>query len=321
MIDELISFGKPFVVIVNTNDPTSSICNSVVDELRSKYDVPVLPVNIEKMNDTDITNILKETLYEYPVDNIEIKIPDWVSVLPNTHYLKEHFLKYIKDSIKEVRKVRDVDGIINAYSDSEYIKKAYISKVDSNTGIVELTLDCDDSLYDRVLSEYMDGTSSNRASMLKIFANYDEMVKEQNNLKMALKMVNNTGYGIVYPELKDMRLETPEIIKQGGRYGVKLKAVAESIHMMKIDVESVFEPIIGTELQSKELIDHIMKNYESDPTSIWKSEIFGRSLDEIVKEGIQAKLSMMPDQTRYKLQGTVTKIVNKGSNNLIALVF
>lgn len=321
VINELISFGKPFVVIVNTNDPTSSTCNSVVDELRSKYDVPILPVNIDKMNDVDITNILKETLYEYPVDNIEIKIPDWVAVLPNTHYLKEHYLNYIKESIKEVKKVRDVDGIINAYSDSEYIKKAYISKVDSNTGIVELTLDSDDALYDRVLSEFMDGTSSNRASMLKIFANYDEMVREQNNLSTALKMVKNTGYGIVYPELKDMRLETPEIIKQGGRYGVKLKAVAESIHMMKIDVESVFEPIIGSELQSKELIDHIMKDYETDPTSIWKSEIFGRSLDEIVKEGIQAKLSMMPDQTRYKLQGTVSKIVNKGSNNLIALVF
>ena len=167
----------------------------------------------------------------------------------------------------------------------------------------------------------MNGASSSKANMLRIFANYDEMVKSQNNLSSAMKMVKSSGYGIVYPELKDMRLETPEIIKQGSRYGVRLKAVAESIHMMKVDVESVFEPIIGSELQSKELIDHIMKDYESDPSSIWKSEIFGRSLDEIVKEGIQAKLSMMPDQTRYKLQGTVTKIVNKGSNNLIALVF
>ena len=133
-------------------------------------------------------------------------------------------------------------------------------------------------------------------------------------------MAKSTGYGIVYPTLNDMKLSTPEIIKQGSRYGVKLKAVASSIHLMKVDVESTFEPIIGTELQSKELINYIMKDYETDPTSIWKSEIFGRSLDVIVKEGIQAKLSMMPETTRYKLSNTVTKIVNKGTNKLIAIV-
>ena len=133
-------------------------------------------------------------------------------------------------------------------------------------------------------------------------------------------MAHSTGYGIVYPTLKDMKLDTPEIIKQGSRYGVKLKAKATSIHMMKVDVESTFEPIIGTELQSRELINYIMKDYKEDPTSIWKSEIFGRSLDEIVKEGIQAKLAMMPENTRYKLSNTVTKIVNKGSDKLIAIV-
>ena len=133
-------------------------------------------------------------------------------------------------------------------------------------------------------------------------------------------MTYKTGYGIVYPSLKDMKLERPEVIKQGSRYGVRLNAKATSIHMMKVDVESTFEPIIGSEVQSKELIDYIMKDYKNDPTSIWKSEIFGRSLDTIVKEGIQAKLSMMKDNTRYKLTNTVTKIVNKGSDKLIAIV-
>ena len=136
----------------------------------------------------------------------------------------------------------------------------------------------------------------------------------------ALRMAKNSGYGIMYPDLKDMRLDTPEIIKQGSRYGVKLKAVASSIHLIKVDVESTFEPIIGSELQSKELIDYLMKDYETDPQSVWKSEIFGRSLDVIVKEGIQAKLSLMPDTTRFKLSNTITKIVNKGANNLIAIV-
>ena len=140
------------------------------------------------------------------------------------------------------------------------------------------------------------------------------------SIKDALKMAKSTGYGIVYPTLRDMKLDTPEIIKQGNRYGVKLRAKASSIHLMKVDVESTFEPIIGSELQSKELINYIMKDYQTDPSSIWKSEIFGRSLDVIVKEGIQAKLSIMPENTRYKLSQTVTKIVNKGSSNLIAIV-
>ena len=166
----------------------------------------------------------------------------------------------------------------------------------------------------------MGGISITKGSLLKVFAEYAENKEETNPLKHALKMVNTTGYGIVYPTLKDMRLSSPEIVKQGSRYGVKLKAVESSIHLMKVDVESTFEPIIGTELQSKELINYIMKDYESDPESIWKSEIFGRSLDTIVKEGIQAKLSMMPESTRFKLSNTVTKIVNKGSSNLIAIV-
>ena len=159
-----------------------------------------------------------------------------------------------------------------------------------------------------------------KAGLIKIFSDYSSNREETESIKNAIKMAKNTGYGIVYPSLKDMKLETPEIIKQGSRYGVKLKAVASSIHLLKVDVESSFEPIIGTELQSKELIDYSMKDYETEPSNSWKSEIFGRSLDEIVKEGIQAKLSMMPESTRYKLSTTATKIVNKGSNNLIAIV-
>lgn len=320
VITELLEIGKPFVIIVNTKDVNSSTCLNTVNELKSIYDVPVLPLNIDKMDERDVTNVLKETLYEYPIDNIIINIPEWVSVLPNDHYVKKHYLDKIRESVKDVKKVRDVEKIIDYYQDSEYINNAYISKLNSSDNNVEITLDSSDSLYDQVLNEYMGDVQSNKAGMLKVFANYHDMMNEQANLSSALKTCKSGGYGIVYPTLNDMRLETPEIIKQGGRYGVKLKAVASSIHMMKVDVESVFEPIIGTELQSKELIDHIMKDYENDPSSIWKSEIFGRSLDEIVKEGIQAKLSMMPENARYKLNQTVTKMVNKGSNNLIAIV-
>ena len=317
---ELKELGKPFIVILNTAHPNSNRALEIKEDLMSKYDVPVLPISVETMNEPQIMDVLKTALYEFPLIDIKINMPKWVHVLPNSHEVKKHYLEKIKESIINVNKVKDTDGIIKYYEDSPYINKAYISDLDASTGVVTLNLESSNELYNQVLKEVMGSTVATKASLLQIFASYKETKEEFDTIRSALKMAKSTGYGIVYPTLKDMKLETPEIIKQGGKYGVKLKAVASSIHLMKVDVESTFEPIIGSELQSKELINYIMKDYETDPNSIWKSEIFGRSLNEIVKEGIQAKLSIMPENTRYKLSQTVTKIVNKGSNKLIAIV-
>ena len=292
----------------------------LASNISDNYGVPVMPINVDKMTEKDMYDILKKALYEFPVVDVEINVPSWIHILPDTNEIKKHYLDKIRESIMSISKLKDVDRIIDFYKDSEYISKAYISNVDTSRGIVTLNLDSDDSLYESVLKDVLGGITINKSSLLKVFMEYSENKDETSSIKSALKMAKSTGYGIVYPTLNDMKLSTPEIIKQGSRYGVKLKAVASSIHLMKVDVESTFEPIIGTEMQSKELINYIMKDYETDPSSIWKSEIFGRSLDVIVKEGIQAKLSMMPEATRYKLSNTVTKIVNKGSNNLIAIV-
>lgn len=320
VIMELKDLGKPFIVVLNTVHPNSNRCIEIKEELMEKYDVPVLPMSVDTMNENQIMDVLRTALYEFPLMDIKINMPKWVDVLPNNHEVKKHYLDKIKESIVNVNKVKDTDEIIKYYQDSEYITKAYISELDAATGVVTLNLESSNELYNQVLRDIMGSTVATKASLLQIFASYKETKEEFDTIKSALKMARSTGYGIVYPSLKDMKLETPEIIKQGGKYGVKLKAVASSIHLMKVDVESTFEPIIGSELQSKELINYIMKDYETDPNSIWKSEIFGRSLDEIVKEGIQAKLSIMPENTRYKLGQTVTKIVNKGANNLIAIV-
>ena len=320
VVNELKGIGKPFIVVLNSATPNNSTTINLAEELRGKYDVPVLPISVEKMNEKEIYEILKSALYEFPVLDISVSIPEWVHVLNNDHYLKKHYLDLIKSSVLKVNKLKDVDNILSYFENSEYISKAYISEVDTATGVVNVNLDSSEELYNQVLKDMMGTDVNTKAGILKIFASYKDGKEEYDAIKGALKMAKSTGYGIVYPSLKDMKLDTPEIIKQGSRYGVKLKAVASSIHLMKVDVESTFEPIIGSELQSKELINYLMKDYESDPQSIWKSEIFGRSLDVIVKEGIQAKLSMMPENTRYKLSNTVTKIVNKGSNNLIAIV-
>jgi len=320
VITELKSINKPFIVILNSTHPNSDATINIRNELESNYNVPVISMDIENMNEIDMYNILRTALYEFPVTDVKINIPEWIHVLDKKHYVKEHYITKIKECITNVEKIKDVDGMIEYFKDSEYITEAYISNVDTSTGIVTLNLNSNDELYNEILKSIMGDVDLSKAGLLKIFSDYSNNREETESIKNAIKMAKNTGYGIVYPSLKDMKLETPEVIKQGSRYGVKLKAVASSIHLLKVDVESSFEPIIGSEIQSKELIDYIMKDYEKDPQSIWKSEIFGRSLEEIVKEGIQAKLSMMPDNTRYKLTTTATKIVNKGSNNLIAIV-
>ena len=321
VIRELKEIGKPFIVILNSIHPTNSETRTLAHELMDNYDVPVIPISAELMNEKEIMEILKTALYEFPVLDIKVNIPEWVHVLPNNHVIKTHYMEKIKESVISVEKLKDIDFILDHFSDSEYISKAYISELDAATGIVTVNLESPDELYTETLKSIMGDTVTTKAGLLKIFATYQEGKEELDNLKTALKMAKSTGYGIVYPTINELKLETPELVKQGNRYGVKLKAVASSIHLVKVDVESTFEPIIGSELQSKELINHLMKDYEVDPSSIWKSEIFGRSLEVIVQEGIQAKLSMMPDTTRYKLKDTLTKIVNKGSNTLIAIVF
>ena len=319
-INELKNIGKPFIVILNSKTPSSNECLSIAKEIKENYDVPVMPLSVLDMREADIYEVLKTALYEYPVLDIEFSIPEWVSILDNKNDIKKHYLELIRNSTLEIKKLKDVDNLITYFENSKYINKAYISKLDSGTGTVVVNLDSSDELYNATLQEFIGSEVTTKASMLKVFASYKDNKNELDGIKSALKQAKSTGYGIVYPSLKDMKLDTPEVIKQGSRYGVKLRAVASSIHLMRVDVTSTFEPIIGSELQSKELINYIMNDYETDPQSIWKSEIFGRSLDTIVQEGIQAKLSIMPQNTRYKLSQTVTKIVNKGANNLIAIV-
>lgn len=320
VIEELKEINKPFIVILNTTHPDDDETKKLQLELSEKYSVPVLPINVLNMNEVDTTNILREALYEFPILEVKVKIPDWISVLSNNNSLKKIYIDKIRMSVSEVDKLRDVDNILTAFKDIPEIQDAYLSKVSPELGEVIVTLDAPEELYNQTLNELIDIDITNKADVLKLFQDYHDAKTEYDQIKYALKMVKQTGYGVASPTIKDMKLETPEITKQGSRFGVKLKACAPSIHMIRVDVNSTFEPIIGTESQSKELIDYIMRDYETDPSSIWKSEIFGRSLDVIVGEGIQSKISMMPEQVRYKLQQTLTKIVNRGSGNLIAIV-
>ena len=268
------------------------------------------------MTEKDMYNILKDALYEFPVLEVRVNMPEWISILNETNKIKKSYIDSIKESVVEIDKIKDVDKITNAFQKNEYIEKAYLSDIDTSTGIITVTLSSPKELYNETLKELINVDIRNKVDLLNLFQEYNIAKKEYDEIKYALKMVKQTGYGIATPSVDNMKLDKPEIIKQGTRFGVKLKAVAPSIHMIRVDVESTFEPIIGSEVQSKELIDYLTKN----DNDIWKSEIFGRSLDSIVQEGIQSKINLMPDNIRYKLQNTLTKVINKGSNNVITIV-
>lgn len=321
VINELKNINKPFIVIMNTTHPNNIETVNLSNQLREAHNVPVIPLSVENMTETDLVNVLKEALYEFPVEHIEVSIPDWVGVLSKDHPVKKKYIDTMKECIVSVDKLRDVQNININFEANEEISKAYISNIDTTNGEVTLTLEAPEELFDRVLNDIVGVSINTKAELLRVFQDFTEGKSEYESVKTALKQVYQTGYGIAIPRLDDMKLEKPEVIKQSGRYGIKLKAVASSIHMLKVDVESSFEPIIGSEIQSKELIDYLMKDQEENPNNIWKSEIFGRSLDAIVQEGIQAKLSLLPENARFKLCQTVTKMVNRGSNNLIAIVF
>ena len=320
VLNELKELGKPFIVIVNSTHPTLPDTMKIVEDIKEKYDIPVLPINIEEMNSKDMYDILREALYEFPILEVKVNMPEWIAILNPKNDIKKSYIDAIKESVFEIDKLRDVEKINEHFMNNQNISKSYLKELDPSTGEVTINLEAPDELYNQVLTDIIHIDVTNRAKLLSLFQDYDEAKKEYDQIKYALKQVKQTGYGVASPTLDDMKLDTPEITKQGSRYGVKLRATAPSIHMIRVDVNSTFEPIIGSEVQSKELIDYLTKDKENNPTGIWKSEIFGRSLDSIVQEGIQSKISMMPDNIRFKLQNTLTKIVNKGSNNMIAFV-
>ena len=272
------------------------------------------------MTEKDMYNILREALYEFPVLEVRVNMPEWIAILNPDNKIKKSYIESIKESVIEIDKIRDVEQITTHFLENEYIEKCYLSDIDTSTGIITVNLTAPIELYNETLKELINKDIKSKADLLSIFQEYNTAKKEYDSIKYALNMVKQTGYGIATPSIEDMKLDKPEIIKQGPRYGVKLRAIAPSIHMIKVNVESTFEPIIGSEIQSKELIDYLTKNQDKNPNEIWKSEIFGRSLDSIVQEGIQSKINMMPDNIRYKLQNTLTRVVNKGSNNVITIV-
>ncbi|WP_419881217.1 stage IV sporulation protein A [Peribacillus sp. B-H-3] len=320
VVEELKEVGKPFIMIVNSVQPHHPDTVALKENLQDKYDIPVLAMSVEGMRETDVYSVLREALYEFPVLEVNVNLPSWVMVLRENHWLRESYQEAVKETVKDIKRLRDVDRVVGHFNDFEFIDHASLAGIEMGQGVAEIDLYAPDELYDDILKEIVGVEIRGKDHLLSLMQDFAYAKAEYDQVADALKMVKQTGYGVAAPSLNDMSLDEPEIIRQGSRFGVRLKAVAPSIHMIKVDVESEFAPIIGTEKQSEELVRYLMQDFEDNPLSIWNSDIFGRSLSSIVREGIQAKLSLMPENARYKLKETLERIINEGSGGLIAII-
>ncbi|MCT1903233.1 stage IV sporulation protein A [Oceanobacillus sojae] len=320
VIEELKEVGKPFIMVINSTDPHSQKTALLREELTEQHDIPVLAMSVETMTELDVYSVLREALFEFPVLEVNVNLPSWVMVLKEDHWLRQNYQEAIQDTVKDIKRLRDVDHIVGHFRDFEYIEGANLAGMEMGEGIAEIDLHAPDQLYDHVLKEIVGEEIRGKDHLLELMQDFAYAKREYDQVSGALQMVKQTGYGIAAPTLEDMQLDEPEIIRQGSRFGVRLKAVAPSIHMIRVEVESEFSPIIGTEKQSEELVRYLMQDFEEDPLSIWESDIFGRSLSSIVREGIQAKISLMPENARYKLKDTLERIINEGSGGLIAII-
>jgi len=320
LIEEMKKLNKPFVVVMNTKNPNSDSVIHMCEQLTVKYEVTVLPINVNEMTENDIDLVLKESLNEFDITKLNINAPNWLTNLSDTNEYKMTFDNYIKQATGQYRKFKEVSSILAYLKDCELFEEVTVTSIDSGTGEVELTLSCSEDLYEKILEELVGPCILDKGEFIKFLEEAVEAKNEYFKYKAAIESVKNTGYGISTPILEEMVLDEPSIVKQGSRYGIKLRALAPSIHMIKVDVESTFEPIIGTEEQSNKLLEKIMSDYESDHNSIWSSEIFGRKLSEVVNDGVKAKLFLMPDDVQVKMRDCMEKIVNKGKGGLLAIV-
>lgn len=320
VINELKEVGKPFVVVINSQQPSSQETLSLRQDLEERYDVPVLAMSVDSLNERQGLDVLREVLFEFPVHEVNVNLPSWVMVLNDDHWLRENFEDAVRETVKDIRRLRDVDRVVGFFTDFDFIERASLSDMNMGQGIAEIDLYANDELYDQILMEIVGVEIRGKDHLLQLMQDFSNAKREYDKIAGALSMVRQTGYGIAPPSLEEMKLDEPEIIRHGSRFGVRLRATAPSIHMIRVDVESEFAPIIGTEKQSEELVRYLMQDFEENPLSIWNSDIFGRSLNSIVNEGIAAKLSMMPDNARYKLQETLERIINEGSGGLIAII-
>jgi stage IV sporulation protein A len=320
VIREMKETNKPFIILLNSTRPYEDETIRLKDELEAKYEVPVLCVNCAQMKIDDINMIMERVLFEFPVCEIGINMPRWVEALENDYWLRVDIINAVKETFKKVKNIREARSSIAGFENYDFLKKPYINRINLGDGSVLIDLNTVDGLFYRVLSETTGLEIEGDHSLVSLLKDLAKVRNEYGRIQYALHEVRVKGYGIVTPQMEELTLDEPEIIKQGGRFGVKLRASAPSIHMIRADIETEIAPLVGTEKQSEELVNYLLKEFENEPGKIWQSNIFGKSLSELVSEGLHNKLGRMPEDAQLKLQETLTRIINEGSGGLICII-
>ena len=320
VVKELQALNKPFIILLNSYDPTSSSTKDLADKLSEKYNTSVMPINCETLTIDNINTLFSKVLYEFPIEQINIKFPRWIDGLDISHPLKSELYNQIKNCFLNANVLKEVSKCVNTIKQTEIIAKTSIEDIQLGTGKVSIEITLKENLFYQVLSEITNVDVSNEGDLFSIITELADVKKKYDKISYALDEVNRKGYGIVTPSIDELILEEPEMVKQGSRFGVKLKATAPSIHLIKTNVATEVSPIVGSEKQSEELVNYLLSGFENDPKQIWESNIFGKSLHELVNEGLQAKLAKMPEEAQIKLQETLERIVNEGSGGLICII-
>ena len=320
VIDEMKDINRPFLVLLNSTEADGEEAQQLAAELSEKYDVPVLPLDCARMTQADILNILEKLLYEFPVNEVNISLPPWVEELEFKHWLRQKFEESVRETVKNVRRLRDVNGAVESLAEYEFVDQVSLRSLDMGTGSASIGITSDPALFYQVLSEQSGFTIEGERELFRLVKELSVAKREYDKVAQALGEVRDAGYGVVTPTLEELLLEEPELIRQGNRFGVKLKATAPSLHLIKADITTEITPIIGTEKQCEELVQYMLREFEDNPQKIWKSEIFGKSVHDLVREGIQNKLHRMPENAQLKLQETLQRIVNEGSGGLICII-
>ena len=320
VINELNAIRKPFVVILNCKEPESEESKSLAQELEKRYEKPVIPLNCLEIDEESIKYLLAEILLQFPVREINIKIPKWLTALEKGHWLKTEVFNALKKSAEGIENIGQVRSVSCAMGDCQHVDGCNVEKIDlgSGSGFIEVKLK--NELFYKILGETTGLELKDEGDLMPCMIELAAIKKKYEKVKCALDEVEATGYGIVMPGIDELTLEEPEIVKQGGKYGVRLRAESTSIHMMSAKISTEVSPIVGTERQSEELVRYLLKEFEESPTKIWESNIFGTSLHELVNEGLRNKLYRMPIDARQKLQETIQRIINDGCNGLICII-
>lgn len=320
VVNELKELNKPFIMLMNCQNPNDTYSIQMANDLSAKYGATVIPVNCLELNLDDINSIFSKLLYEFMIERVEVKFPRWIDGLDINNDLKVTLFDMVKKSFSSARRLKDVSENYLKLQDCEEIKKSTIEEINLGTGVVTVNAELNDSLFYNVLTNITGVEIKNEGELFSCISTFSKIKRDYDKMAYAIHEVNEKGYGIVTPGIEDLILEEPEIVKQGSKYGVKLKAKAPSIHMIRINTETEVSPIVGSEKQSEDLVKYLLSEFENDPKQIWESNIFGKSLHELVNEGLQNKLAKMPEEAQGKLQETLQRIVNEGSGGLICII-